>query len=93
MAQTAATLDALVANAPLGFGFFDRDHRYVRVNAVLAGFNGKPIEAHLGERVREIVPVDPKPFDTVLEHVFKTGAPAPAFKVDGKPGPDRRFHA
>ena len=43
-----ALLNTLLDNAPVGFGFFDRDLRYVRLNPALAEFDGLTVEAHLG---------------------------------------------
>src|SRR6185295_17736360 len=54
--ETVARLDTLLAHAPLGFAFYDRDLRYVRLNQPLADNNGVPIEAHLGRRVSEVLP-------------------------------------
>ncbi len=51
-----ALLNTLLDNAPIGFGFFDRDLRYVRLNPALAEFNGMPVEAHLGRPLGEVVP-------------------------------------
>ncbi len=41
-AQTMATLDAIVMNAPVGIGLFDNDLRPVRVNDALARINALP---------------------------------------------------
>ena len=57
--QTAATLillDALQSMAPVGFGFVDRDYRYVRVNETLASINGLSVEQHLGRTLAEVGP-------------------------------------
>ena len=34
--ETLALLDSMLSNAPIGFAFFDRELRYVRVNEFLA---------------------------------------------------------
>lgn len=52
----AAALDALFDAAPLGLGLWDRELRFVRVNASLAQMNGLPPEAHLGHTPRELLP-------------------------------------
>jgi len=54
--ETFELLQTLQETAPIGFGFIDRDYRYVRVNQRLADMNGRSIEAHLGHTVAEIVP-------------------------------------
>ena len=51
-----ALLKTLLDNAPVGFGFFDRELRYLRVNPALAEINGLPIEAHLGRTLGEVLP-------------------------------------
>ena len=51
-----ALLEAFLAASPVGMGFIDRELRYVQVNPVLADINGLPPEAHLGRRVREVLP-------------------------------------
>ena len=54
--ETFAALESLLVHAPVGFAFFDRELRFVRVNEVVARINGLPVEAHLGRSVREIAP-------------------------------------
>ena len=69
-----ALLNTLLDNAPVGFGFFDRELRYVRINPALAELNGLPIEAHLGRRLTEVLPrVTPEVIDA-FGHVLRTGA-------------------
>jgi PAS domain S-box-containing protein len=68
-----ALLNTLLDNAPVGFGFFDRELRFVRLNPALAGLNGLPVEAHLGRALREVLPrLSPEVFDA-FRHVFQTG--------------------
>ncbi|WP_293862892.1 PAS domain S-box protein [uncultured Alsobacter sp.] len=83
-AETAAALNALVANAPIGFAFFDRQHRYLRVNAVLAGINGLPPEAHVGRAIEDLLPVNALSVGPVLDRVFSTGEAVSALEVDGE---------
>ena len=54
--DTAALLDALLANAPVGIAFFDRELRWQQINQALADMNGVPVEAHIGRTPREVVP-------------------------------------
>ena len=51
-----ALLNSLLDNAPVGFGFFDHELRYLRLNPALAEMNGVPLEAHLGRTVVEVLP-------------------------------------
>ncbi len=49
-------VEALVRMAPVGMAIFDREMRFVRINAILAEINGLSIEAHLGHRVQDLLP-------------------------------------
>ncbi|RKH38115.1 PAS domain S-box protein [Corallococcus sp. AB050B] len=51
-----ALSDAVMNTTPVGFAYYDRDLRYVHVNAALAAMNGLPVEAHLGRHVSEVLP-------------------------------------
>jgi PAS domain S-box-containing protein len=55
-ARARALLDAVLDNAPVGIGFWDRSLRFARLNQGLAEIDGLPIEAHLGKTLREIAP-------------------------------------
>ena len=52
--DTLALLDSMLANAPIGFAFFDRRLRFVRVNQLMANMNDLPIGRHLGRSVHEV---------------------------------------
>ena len=69
-----ALLNTLLDNAPVGFGFFDHELRYVRLNPALAELNGLPLEDHLGRPMPEVLPrMSPEVFDA-FRHVLRTGA-------------------
>jgi signal transduction histidine kinase len=72
--ETLALLDSMLANAPIGFAFFDRRLRFVRVNQFFAKMNDVPMSRHLGRTVREVLP---KPVERLLEQniqkVFEHG--------------------
>jgi PAS domain S-box-containing protein len=76
-------LDAVLENAPLGIAFFDREHRYVRVNAALAAINGIPSADHVGRRPTEIVPALGAAVDPDLAIVLETGQPVLEREVFG----------
>ena len=68
-----ALLNTLLDNAPVGFGFFDHELRYLRLNPALAEINGLPVEAHLGRTLPEVLPrISPEVFDA-FRHVLETG--------------------
>jgi signal transduction histidine kinase/CheY-like chemotaxis protein len=72
--EALAQLNALLENAPLGFAFFDREHRYARINEFMARrINGLSIPAHLGRSVGEVLPVNARAIDPLLDTVFATG--------------------
>lgn len=55
-AAMLTALDTLVENAPVGVALLDTDLRYLRINAILAGWNGHPVADHLGRRVPDLLP-------------------------------------
>ncbi len=81
--KSVAALDALIENAPIGFAFFDREYRYVRMNSALADINGMPIEAHLGRTVGELFPRLKDQVAAVFDHVFETGQVFQATEISG----------
>ncbi|MCZ7439591.1 SpoIIE family protein phosphatase [Micromonospora sp. WMMC241] len=55
-ATMLTALDTLVENAPVGVALLDTDLRYLRINAILAEWNGHPVADHLGRRVPDLFP-------------------------------------
>ncbi len=76
--ERTAELDSLLENAPIGFAFFDREHRYVRINERLAELNEQPVEAHIGRRVRDVLPQTAELVEPVLQRVFAAREPVQA---------------
>jgi len=75
--DTLALLDSLLANAPVGFAFFDRKLRYVRVNQFLAEMDALSISQHLGRSVYEVfLGSEAAQLAAAIEQVFATGLPA-----------------
>lgn len=81
-------LETLLANAPVGIAFLDKNLRYTIVNNTLAEINGIPIEEHLGKTVKEIIPSIEKETTKKMKLVLKTGKPiiGTKMKVKIKPG-------
>ena len=73
VARRTAELESMLANATIGLAFFDRDCRYVRINRCLAEMNGLPVEAHLGQTVRQMLPEVAETIEPILIKVFETG--------------------
>ena len=75
--DTLALLDSMLANAPIGFAFFDRKFRFVRVNQFLADMNHTSISRHLGRTVFEVFPESAAvPMQRGIDSVFEQHLPA-----------------
>ncbi len=66
-------LETLLSSAPIGLATFDREHRYIRVNAELAATNALAVEEHLGRTPREIDPANAPFVEALINRVFATG--------------------
>jgi signal transduction histidine kinase len=71
-ARLAALLDAALDCAPIGFAFFDRQLRFLRVNRKLAAINARPMEEHIGETMWDIDPRLATLVDPQLRRVLAT---------------------
>ena len=73
-AEALTLLVTLEAEAPVGFGFVDRDFRYVRLNPELASIVGEPIEELVGRKIPDVVAPDLwERLEPVYRHVLATG--------------------
>ena len=76
LSDTLALLDSMLENAPIGFAFFDRRLRYVRVNQWFAQMNDVPIGRHLGRSVQETLPQPAADLlQSSVQGVFDSGQP------------------
>lgn len=96
--DTLALLDSMLANAPIGFAFFDRKFRFVRVNQFLADMNRSTISRHLGRAVNEVFPESAAgPLQRAIDQVFATGKPVQDLELmgefEGQPGRVRSWLA
>jgi PAS domain S-box-containing protein len=88
--ETLALLDSMLANAPIGFAFFDRKYRFVRVNQFLAEMNGYSFALHLGRGIAGILPpVTAAKLERNIESVFQTGQPVRNLELTWEPQPHR----
>lgn len=72
--DTLALLDSMLANAPIGFAFFDRKSRFVRINQFMAEMNRLSISRHLGRTLAEVLPADAAAtLEPLIDEVFKNG--------------------
>ena len=85
--DTLSLLDSMLANAPIGLAFFDRDCRFTRVNQVFADLTGVSPSRHLGRTLPELLPA---PAAQHLEHavrrVFAEQEPMRSFEISGQTG-------
>jgi len=83
--DTLALLDSMLANAPIGFAFFDRKFRFVRVNQFFASMNQTSISRHLGKTVFELFP-EPVgvPLQRAIDSVFERGTAVQDLELTGE---------
>jgi PAS domain S-box-containing protein len=73
--QSYAQLDTLLVSAPVGIGFWDRELRFVRVNAALATLNDLPAEDHVGRTLADVIPALSPSLEPLYRRVLETGSP------------------
>jgi PAS domain S-box-containing protein len=84
--QASALFDIVGAGAPVGLALVDTDLRFVRVNAALAAINGRPVEAHIGKRIDEVLPELADALLPVYREVLATGEPILEREIVREPG-------
>jgi PAS domain S-box-containing protein len=73
-AEALTLLGSLQAEAPVAFGFVDRDFCYVRLNHEFASLIGRPIEDAVGRKVADVVaPELWERLEPVYRHVLASG--------------------
>lgn len=98
LGETLALLDSLLANAPIGFAFFDRNHRYVRINQYLADIDGVPLGEHIGRDISHVLSEEiSQQVAGVLDRIFATGESLTDVEMHGimpaNPGAQRSWLA
>ena len=73
--RTLTLLENILATAPVGLCFFDRDLRYFRINERLASLNGVPVADTVGKTLREVVPQFALLLEPIYRRVLETGEP------------------
>ena len=82
--DTLSLLDSMLANAPIGLVFFDRQCRIVRVNEVFAEMTGIPLSRHLGRALPELLPQRlAKRMEDAVQHVIDSGSPVHDLELEG----------
>lgn len=84
LTRATAQLQALLVNAPVGFCFYDREFRFLRINQPLADIDGVPPEAHIGRTVRQVLPGVADEVEPLLERVFRTGRSVVGAEIEGE---------
>jgi PAS domain S-box-containing protein len=80
--RALAKLESLLATAPVGIGFLDRDLRYMRINDALASINGLPARDHIGRSIAEMLPDIAPYLEPLLRGLLATGEPLRDLELD-----------
>jgi diguanylate cyclase (GGDEF)-like protein/PAS domain S-box-containing protein len=84
--ETLTLLETLQSRAPVGFGLVDRDLKMMHLNDMLAGVNGAPIAAQLGQLVSALVPELWPRLEPLYRQVLDTGEAILGVEVEGPSG-------
>ena len=83
--DTLSLLDSMLANAPIGLVFFDRQCRIVRVNEVFAEMTGVALSRHLGRTLPEVLPEHiATRLEEAVRHVIENEQPVHDLELEGK---------
>jgi PAS domain S-box-containing protein len=85
--DTLSLLDSMLANAPIGLAFVDRNRRFVRVNQIFADLTGMSVSRHLGRTLTELLPGPiAEGMNGAVERVFSTEGPVRNLELSGEGG-------
>ena len=85
--ETLSLLDSMLANAPIGLVFFDRQCRIVRVNEVFAEMTGIPLSRHLGRSLPDLLlERTSHRIEEAVRHVVETGSAVHDLELEGQGG-------
>jgi PAS domain S-box-containing protein len=85
--DTLSLLDSMLANAPIGLAFVDRNRRFVRVNQVFADLTGMAVSRHLGRTLTELLPGPvADAMNGAVQRVFSTEGPVHNLELSGEGG-------
>ena len=85
--DTLALLDSMLAHAPIGFAFLDRQGRFIRVNHFLATGMGIELTQFLGHTAGELFGTSGETLEPRLAAIFEGARPVDTFELqmtDGK---------
>jgi PAS domain S-box-containing protein len=85
LSDTLSLLDSMLANAPIGLVFFDRQSRIVRVNDVFATMTGVGLSHHLGRTLPELL-AEPlaRRLENAVRHVIETESTVHDLELSGQ---------
>jgi PAS domain S-box-containing protein len=76
-------LEAVLAHAPIGLVFHDREGRHLRLNEPLRALLGQPLESVIGKTMAEVAPECAAEVNRWIAHVFETGEVVRDIQVTG----------
>jgi PAS domain S-box-containing protein len=89
--DTLSLLDSMLANAPIGLAFVDRNSRFVRVNQIFADLTGVTVSRHLGRTLTDLLPAKvAEQVGNAVQHVFSSEEPVRNLELNGEGGKPRR---
>jgi signal transduction histidine kinase/HAMP domain-containing protein len=82
--DTLSLLESILANAPIGLAFFDRDGRCVRANQVFSDLSEVPLSRPLGKTLPEFL-IEPngRVLERAVLRVFSTELPERDLEIEG----------
>ena len=90
--DTLSLLDSMLANAPIGLAFVDRNSRFVRVNQIFADLTGVAVSRHLGRTLTDLLPASvAQEVETAVQHVFSSEEPVRNLELNGVGSKPRRL--
>jgi PAS domain S-box-containing protein len=89
--DTLSLLDSMLANAPIGLAFVDRNGRVVRVNQIFADLTGIAVSRHLGRTLTDLLPKNvASEIEGAVHRVFSSEEPVRNLELNGEGGKLRR---
>jgi PAS domain S-box-containing protein len=89
--DTLSLLDSMLANAPIGLAFVDRNGRFVRVNQIFADLTGVAVSGHLGRTLPDLLPqYMAAEIDSAVQQVFENEKPVRNLELNGVGGKPAR---
>ncbi len=89
--DTLSLLDSMLANAPIGLAFVDRNGRVVRVNQIFADLTGVTVSRHLGRTLTDLLPkAAAAEIDGAVQRVFQSEEAVRNLELNGDGGKLRR---